>query len=513
MEYTWSSLTWLSASFSGVLLLLLFIWAKARNGSAKQCPPGPPGWPVVGNMFDLGTMPHQTLYKLRDKYGPVIWLQLGSVNTMVVQSPKAAAELFKNHDIPFSDRRVPEALTAFDFDQGAMGLNNYGAYWRIIRRLCSMEFLVNKRINETADLRRKCINNMIRWIEEDAAASRAQGGSGEVQLSRFLFLMTFNLVGNLMLSRDLFDSKSKEGQEFFTAMNRVMQLAGKPNVADFLPFLKWLDPLGIKRNMVRDMGRTMKIATGFVKERVQAKKSGRENMKKDFLDVLLEYEGDGKEGPDKISEKNVNIIILEMLIAGSETNSITIEWAMTELLRNPDLMRKVKDELDRVVGRKRKVEESDMDELPYLQAVVKETLRLHPPLPLLLPRNTMEDINYMGYLIPKNTQVLVNAWAIGRDPDSWKDPLSFNPERFLGSNIDYKGQHFELIPFGSGRRICVGFSLAHRVVHLGLATLLQSFDWELGSYVTPESLDMNERMGLNLKKLVPLKAIPKTRAM
>lgn len=200
-----------------------------------------------------------------------------------------------------------------------------------------------------------------------------------------------------------------------------------------------------------------------------------------------------------------------MFFAGSETTSISIEWGFAELLRNPAALKNVREEIDQVVGRERKVEESDMDNLPYLQAVVKETLRLHPALPLLLPRNTMQDTNYMGYLIPKDTQVFVNAWAIGRDPDSWEDPLTFKPERFLTSNIEYKGQHFEFIPFGSGRRICIGFPLAHRVVHLALATLVQSFDWEFPAGEGPKTLDMDERLGLTLRKKNPVKVIPKKR--
>ncbi|PSS34908.1 Cytochrome P450 76A2 like [Actinidia chinensis var. chinensis] len=510
MESYWCLLTWCGFSIS-VALLLLLSWTKVRKSPTKQRPPGPAGWPVIGNMLDLGTMPHQNLYKLRFKYGPVLWLELGSVNTMVVQSAKAAEELFKNHDPTFCDRKCPDALTSWSYNQGSLAIGNYGQYWRILRRLCSAELLVSKRVNETVALRRKCIDNMTRWIEEDSMASRACGGSGEVEICRFLFLMAFNVVGNLMLSRDLLEPRSEEGREFYDAMNKIMEWAGKPNVADFLPFLKWLDPAGIKKNMDRDMGRAMKIASDFVKERIRQKGSGIEKVNKDFLDVVLEYKGDGKEGQDKISERNATIIVLEMFFAGSETTSSTIEWAMAELLRMPYSMRKVKDEIDQVVGPNRKVEEGDIDALPYLQAVTKETLRLHPVIPLLLPRNSLQDSNYMGYHIPKNTQVFVNAWAIGRDPESWDDPLSFKPERFLGKNIEYKGQHFELIPFGSGRRICVGFALAHRVVHLALATLLQSFDWELSNSDTLGTLDRDERMGITVRKLVPLKAIPKNR--
>ncbi|KAL5740674.1 hypothetical protein ACOSQ2_029854 [Xanthoceras sorbifolium] len=200
-----------------------------------------------------------------------------------------------------------------------------------------------------------------------------------------------------------------------------------------------------------------------------------------------------------------------MFFAGSETTSSTMEWTMAELLRNPESMEKTKEELDRVVGRNRKVDEKDIDELPYLKAVVKETLTLSPPIPLLLPRNTMQETKFMGYLIPKDTQVFVNTWAIGRDPECWEDPMSFKPERFLGSNIEFKGQNFELLPFGSGRRICVGIALVERVLHLGVASLLHHFDWELGKDVTPETMDMNDRMGMTARKLVPLKVIPKKR--
>lgn len=182
---------------------------------------------------------------------------------------------------------------------------------------------------------------------------------------------------------------------------------------------------------------------------------------------------------------------------------------MTELLRNPEKMTKVKAELAKVIGPNRKFQESDIDNLPYLQVVVKETLRLHPPIPLLVPRKAMQDTEFMGYHIPKNTQVFINAWAIGRDPQCWNDPLSFKPERFLGSKVDYKGQHYELIPFGAGRRMCAGVPLAHKMLNLILGSLLHEFDWELDRHVSPETMDMRDRMGITVRKFECLEAIPK----
>ncbi|KAL6337126.1 hypothetical protein AAG906_036440 [Vitis piasezkii] len=336
-----------------------------------------PRMAYFGNIFDLGTVRGQTLHRLRPQHGPVLWLQLGAINTMVAQ---------------------------------------------------------------------KCVDDMIRWIEEDAAKSGAEGRAGEVELPHFLFCMAFNLIGNITLSRDVVDIKSKDGHEFFQAMNGVMEWAGRPNIADFFPLLKRLDPLGMMRNMVRDMGQALNLIARFVKERDEERQSGMVREKRDFLDVLLECRDDEKEGPHEMSDNKVKIIVLEMFFAGSETTSSTLEWAMTELLRRPESMRKAQEELDRVVG-------------PH-----------------------------------------------GK-------PLSFKPDRFLGSNLDYKGQNFEFIPFGSGRRICIGISLANKLLPLALASLLHCFDWELGGGVTPETIDMNERVGIAVRKLIPLKPIPKRRTV
>ncbi|KAF2289776.1 hypothetical protein GH714_038578 [Hevea brasiliensis] len=483
MEWSSSSLlAWFTLLFILTLVLLLK-QRRSRSLGAKKRPPGPPAWPVFGNIFDLGTIPHRNLYKLRFKYGPVIWLRLGCTNALVIQSAKAAEELFKNHDVWLQLATSSPRSNSGAHDQQAN------------QRHCFHSAKVHRRYDK--------------YIEEDVEAALARGETGELVVSHYVFVMAFNLIGNLVISQDLLNSHSKEGPEFFEAMDKVMEWSGKPNLADFLPFLKGLDPQRIKKNMERDLGRTMKVLEGFVRQRIEERKLMKKREGRDFLDALLEYEGDGKGGPDEISAHRRLIIILEIFFGGTETTSGTIEWVMVELFRHPESMRRVKEELNRIVGPKRKVGESDIDELPYLQAVIKESMRLHTILPFLVPRNTLQDTNFMGFDIPKDTQVFINAWAIGRDPDTWEDPLSFKPERFLGSDVDYRGQNFELLPFGSGRRICVGFPLAHRMLHLTLASLLHSFDWELGSNSAAETIDMKERMGFTVRKLIPLKAIPK----
>jgi len=167
-----------------------------------------------------------------------------------------------------------------------------------------------------------------------------------------------------------------------------------------------------------------------------------------------------------------------------------MNWAMTFLMKNPKAMRKAQEEVRNLFGNKGFVDEDDVQQLPYLKAVVKETMRLQPTAPLLIPRETTKECCVGGYEIPAKTLVYVSAWAVGRDPEAWENPYEFNPDRFLGSSIDLKGNDFELIPFGAGRRICPGIFIALATVELSLANLLHKFDWEMPSGV--EDIDMDD---------------------
>ncbi|KVH90462.1 cytochrome P450 [Cynara cardunculus var. scolymus] len=478
MEFNWT-LGLISSAAAFLLILLRRKWAA--TGEDRQ-PPAPPGWPLFGNLFNLGAMPHRTVASLATEYGPVVRLKLGSVNTVAILSAKAATELFKNHDLAFLERTITETSRSHDYDRSSLALAPYGMYWRVLRKICTVEMFVAKRINESAAVRRRCVDNMLSWIENEARLAKI--GSG-VHVAKFVFLTTFNLLGNLMLSRDLADPDSKLASKFFTAMLGMMEWGGHPNISDLYPWLKRFDLLGLRGKMDRDMGYALEIATGWVQERVEERgkeATHDEERRKDFLDIFL---------------------------AGSETTSSTIEWALTELLRCPEKMTRAKHELASIIGPNQKFEESSIDNLPYLQAIVKEALRLHPPIPFLVPRKAGRDTDFMGYHIPKNTQLFVNAWAIGRDPECWENANLFEPERFLGSKVDYKGQHFELIPFGAGRRMCVGLPLAHRVLHLVLGSLLHEFDWELESGIIADTVDMRDKLGITVRKLEPLKSIPK----
>ncbi|CBI35434.3 unnamed protein product, partial [Vitis vinifera] len=243
----------------------------------------------------------------------------------------------------------------------------------------------------------------------------------------------------------------------------IMEGAGKFNISDYFPMFRRFDLLGVKRDTFSSYRRFYEIVGDIIKSRIKCRASNPVTRNDDFLDVILDQ---CQEDGSLFDSENIQVLIVELFYAGSDTSTITTEWAMTEFLRNPGVMQKVRQELSEVIGAGQMVRESDMDRLPYFQAVVKETLRLHPAGPLLLPFKAKNDVELSGFTIPSNSHVLVNMWAIARDPSYWEDPLSFLPERFLGSKIDYRGQDFEYIPFGAGRRICPGMPLAVRMVQL-----------------------------------------------
>lgn len=200
-----------------------------------------------------------------------------------------------------------------------------------------------------------------------------------------------------------------------------------------------------------------------------------------------------------------------MIAGGTESSAVTVEWAISEMVRKPEIFEKATEELDRVIGKERWVEENDIPNLPYINAIAKETMRLHPVAPMLVPRQAREDAKIGDYDVPKGTRVLVNTWTIQRDPSIWENPNEFCPERFIGKTIDVKGHDFELLPFGTGRRMCPGYPLGLKVIQSSLANLLHGFNWKLPEGIKKEDLNMEEIFGLSTPKKFPLKVLAEPR--
>nr|KYP51054.1 7-ethoxycoumarin O-deethylase [Cajanus cajan] len=428
-------------------------------------------------------------------------LRLGSVTTVVASSPGTAQEILQKNDQAFARRLIPESVAAQPNVGDTLAWAPADPRWRHRRRVCTTEIFTAQRLDLLQHLRQRKVQEMVEHLRKQALSGNV------VDIGEVAFATMLNLVSNTVFSEDLVDPEFESAGEFKEVVRRIMEDAGRVNISDYFPLLKRFDLQGVKRHVAVSYARLHHIFDLIIRKRVgEREREPSGPAKGDFLDVLLDHCHQGD--PSHFTLQTIKPLILDLFIAGSDTSGSTSEWAMAELLRNPKVMQKAREELIQVIGSSKEVKESDIPRLPYIQAIVKETLRLHPSAPLLLPYVAGEDVEVSGYTIHKGNQVLINAWSIGRNPQFWEDPLLFEPERFLRSNVDFKGRDFEYLPFGAGRRICPGLPLANRMITLMLAALLHSFQWKLPPGVTPQTLDMTEQYGITLKKLTPLSAIP-----
>ncbi|KAH9602243.1 hypothetical protein KSS87_009756 [Heliosperma pusillum] len=444
----------------------------------------------------LGDKPHRSVAELVNKYGPIMSLKLGTVTTIVVSSSEVAKEMFLRHDLPLSSRKFPDASRATNHDKLSMVWLPVGPKWRTLRKIVMVQLFTNQRLDASQGIRQKKVNDLV----EHARVCCEKGLP--VDIGKAGFTTSLNLLSNTLFSMDLGSHDSLYSQEFKDVVCSIMEEVGLPNISDFFPVLRHLDLQGIRKKAKGHYQKMLGIFEKIIDQRVKDERVV--DAQNDVLDSLLELVND-----NELSLDDVKHLLLDLFVAGTDTSSNVLEWAMTELLRNPEKLAKAQTELDQVVGKNNgQIQESDIPKLPYIQAVIKETLRLHPPGPFLVPHKADEDVELCGYIVPKNAQIWINVWSIGRDPNVWPDPQLFSPERFLESEIDMKGRDFELLPFGTGRRICPGIPLAYRMMHLMLATLVYSFDWKHANGLKPQEIDVDEKFGLAFQKVQPLLAIP-----
>lgn len=491
------------------LFLVTVLRLRARSTRKYRLPPGPRPWPVIGNLNLIGPLPHHSVHELSKRYGPLMSLRFGSFPVVVASSVDTARLILKTHDLAFIDRPQTAAGRYTTYNCAGLFYQPYGAYWRQARRLCQAELFSARRLMSLEHVRSDEVRAMLSDLR--AAASAPAGGHDAVTLREHLYMVNLSVVSRMLLGKKYVvegSSSPATPEEFRWLIDEHFFLNGVLNVADMIPWLSPLDPQGY----VKRMKRSAKMLDRFLEHVVdehneRRRREGEDFVAMDMMDVLLELADDPSQLEVPITRDNVKGFTLDLMGGGTDTSAVTVEWAMSELLRNPEVLAKATEELDRVVGRNRLVAEGDIPSLPYLDAVVKETLRLHPVAPLLTPRLCREDVSVGGYDIPAGARVFVNAWAIGRDPAVWEAPLEFRPERFAGSGVDVKGQHFELLPFGSGRRMCPGMGLALRMVPTILGNLLHAFAWRLPDGVAAEELGMEETFGLTVPRLVPLQAV------
>ncbi|KAK7364064.1 hypothetical protein VNO80_12418 [Phaseolus coccineus] len=414
--------------------------------------------------------------------------ELGQVPAIVVSSPETAELFLKTHDTVFASRPKIQASESLSHGSKGLTFSEYSAYWRDVRKVCTVQLLSASKVEMFAPLRREELGVLVKSLKNSAA-------SGEVvDLSELLAELMEKIVFRMVLGRakdDRFDLKR--------LIQEVMNLVGAFNLADYMPWLGLFDPQGITKRLKKASKSFDEVLEQIIQDHESNPYDKDKKCNMDFVEILLSLmhqSNDVHNNQKVIDRTNVKAIILDIFTAALDTSSTTVEWAMSELLRHPSVMKRLQNELEHVVGMNRHVEENDLEKLSYLHMVVKETLRLHPVAPLLVPRECREDVIIDGYFIKKKSRVIVNAWAIGRDPKVWDNAEIFDPTRFENNNIDIRGKDFRILPFGSGRRGCPGIHLGLTTLSLVLAQLVHCFDSVLPLHMSCDELDMQEIFGL-----------------
>ncbi|CAL4997925.1 unnamed protein product [Urochloa decumbens] len=488
MELSAATLVFLSVISLPILVTLLS--RSSVLSSKRRRPPGPRNLPLIGSLVHfLNSQPHIALRDLAKKYGPVMFLRMGQIDTVVISSPAAAREVLKEKDVIFASRPSLMVSEIFCYGDKDIAFSPYGPYWRTLRKLCTVELLSAKMVRQLAPIRDEETLSLIQKIQ-----AAGQGGK-PVNLAKLLLSCSNKIAGKAAFGQDC----SNELQEqFLSAMNVGLKISGGFTIGDLFPSLWFLDVItGLRHRMWRAH---RQLDTVYDKIIAQCEAEGGDSL----LRVLLRIRDQGElEVP--IDTINIKAILVDMFSGGTETTSSSVEWVMSELMRNPEAMAKAQAEVRRVFENKFPQDhEGMMGELHYTRMVIKESMRLNPVVPLLLPHLCQETCDVGGFEVTKGTRVIVNAWAMARSPEYWHDAERFRPERFEDGTIDYKGSRFEYLPFGMGRRRCPGDTFGLTSVELIVARLLYYIDWSLPDGMRPDEIKMDMQISAAARRKEPL---------
>ncbi|XP_027179564.1 cytochrome P450 CYP736A12-like [Coffea eugenioides] len=485
---------WTALALAAVWFFLQDLFLMKKR---KRFPPGPKGLPIIGNLHLLGKNPHQDLAKLAKKHGPLMYMRFGYVPAIIVSSPEAAEKFLKTYDQVFASRPYHESSWYVSYEQRNLSFAQYGPYWRNMRKLCILQLLSSHKINSFLPMRREEVGTLVKSLKQAASDGAA------VDLTAAISSLGANMSCLMIFGKKYMD-KDFDDRGFRDVIGEALRLGATPNLGDYFPLLGVLDLQGLTRRF-KDLA---KVFDNFFEKIIDEHLQSQEHKQtKDVVDIMMGIMQSG-EAEFEFDRRHVKAVLLDLLVASMDTSVTAVEWAISELLRRPEAMRKLQKELEDKVGLERTVEESDVEGLEYLDMVIKETMRLHPVAPLLLPHESMEDCTVDDFHIQKKSRIIINVYAIGHDPNVWPDPETFIPERFKDSNIDLRGQDFQLIPFGSGRRGCPGLQLGVLLVRFVLAQLVHCFNWEPADNIKSTDLDMSEVFGLVLSRAKHLKVVP-----
>ncbi|CAM0955707.1 unnamed protein product [Alopecurus aequalis] len=485
-----------------IVPLLYFIWSSRRHeGSILRPPPSPWALPVIGHLHHVaGALPHRAMRDLSRRYGPLMLLRLCELRIVVASSADAAREIMKTQDLAFASRPITPTGKVLLGDSPGLVFAPYGEAWRQLRRICTLELFTPRRVRSFRPVREEEVGRLLR--------SLALSSSPEAQVNLSELISAY--VADSAV-RAVIGSRFKGRDAFLRILERRIKVAPAQFLPDLFPSSRLaLFVSRMPRQMKRERREMMEFIGTIVHEHQESSRAGTAGDDEDFLHVLLRIQKEGKLDPP-LTDDDIKTVIVDIFVASSETSSTVMQWAMAELMRNPRVMRKAQEEVRRVLNGENVVTEESLGGLRYLDLIIKEVLRLHPPVTTLLPRECRTPCKVLGFDVPAGVMVLVNAWAIGRDPAYWDQPKEFSPERFEGGAVDFKGTDFEYIPFGAGRRMCPGMGFGLANMELALASLLYHFDWELPDGTEPGKVDMTELLGITTRRRNHLLLVPTLR--
>ncbi|KAF7087753.1 hypothetical protein CFC21_090917 [Triticum aestivum] len=493
-----------------VLLLLILRFATSTTTTRRadkllhRLPSPPYKLPLIGHLHLVGSLPHISLRSLAEKHGPdVMLLRLGAVPSLVVSSARAAMAVLRTHDHAFASR-VQSAMTDILFYGSTdMAFSPYGDHWRQIRKIVATHLLSSKKVGSHRLAREKEVQHAMARIRE--AATR----SAEVDLSKLLSSFITDIVCHAVSGKSFRGGGRNE--LFRELVETSSMLIGGFNLEDYFPKLARLD---VVRRMVCARAERIKKKWDDLLDEIindHAKNTMLDHEIKqggetDFIDVLLSIQQEYN-----LTRENVKAVLVDMFIGGTDTSFIVLDCAMAELIQNPEVLTKLQAEVRSVAEGKEMVKEEDLSGMIYLKGVIKETLRLHSPVPLFVPHLSMADCDIEGYTIPSGTRVIINGWALARDPAYWESAEKFMPERFMenvGSTMipDYMGNNFHYLPFGTGRRVCPGMNFGMATVEIMLANLMFHFNWDLPAGTV--KINMTESFGVTVGRKENLILVP-----
>ncbi|KAL5556886.1 hypothetical protein UlMin_039122 [Ulmus minor] len=478
-----------------LVILVIFLIQRRRKQPKYNLPPTPPSLPIIGHLHLLKppVLMHRIFLSLSQKYGPIFTLWFGSRRVIVLTTRSAVEECFTKNDVVLANRPRMLLHKHLDYNYTTIVHSPYGDHWRNLRRIGSLEIFSTSRLNAFSGSRRNEIKRMLRHL-----AKNSINNFSKVELKSMFVELTFNMTMRMVAGKRYYGddvANKDEAHRFVEVMNEAFFLAGSAYLGDFVPVYDIISGNRFEKRVKKVAKRMDEFLQGLIDEIRNGEKGG-----DSMIAHLLSLQ---EQQPDYYTDQIIKGFTLIILLGGTDTAAVTLEWAMTSLLNNPHILKKAKEEVD-ANFQDQILDEDDIAKLPYLQNIVLEALRLYPAAPILVPHCSSDDCIIAGYDVPRDTIIFVNAWAIQRDPNLWEDANSFKPERYEGKGGE-KAQK-NVLTFGLGRRACPGAPLAHRMMSLTLGLLIQCFEWER---VDEKLIDLAEGSGITMPKVVPLEAICK----